>query len=74
MNKSLIKNFREIHFKRLDKNSFIHNLKQDFHLIAIPYKKQNFIIKELYKWKVIKLFSLNYKKLEYSKIVFGKIF
>jgi len=74
MNKSLIKNFREIHFKRLDKNFFIHNLKQDFHLIAIPYKKQNFIIEELYKWKVIKLFSLNYKKLEYSKIVFGKIF
>ena len=74
MSKTLIQNFRKIQFQEIHKSTFKHNLKNDFHLIAIPYQKQNILAKEIHKWKVIKSFTLNYRKFEYSKIVFDNIF
>ena len=74
MSKTLIQNFGEIQFQEINKSTFKHNLKNDFHLIAIPYQKQNILTKEINKWKVIKSFTLNYRKLEYSEIVFDNIF
>ena len=74
MNKNLIQNFRKIQFQEINRSTFKHNLKNDFHLIAVPYQKQNIITKEIHKWKVIKSFTLNYRKFEYSQIVFDKTY
>ena len=74
MSKTLIQNFGEIQFQEINKSTFKHNLKNDFHLIAIPYQKQNILKKEIHKWEIIKSFILNYRKFEYSEIVFDNIF
>ena len=68
MNRSLIGNINEIKYEPINKKYFIHNLENDFHLIAIPIEKKNKFIIELKKWNVLKTLTLNWKNLEYNRV------
>ena len=70
MNKNLLRSYKDIKFESINKKYYLHNLKNDFHIIAIPEKNEDIILKEIKKWNIIKSFKINYSDLKYTKRVF----
>ena len=73
MNKYLRRGLKSNELKFIHSDYLNNILNNDFHLIAIPQIEENFYIKEINKWKIIKSFKINYQDLFHTNRVFESL-